>query len=137
MSESSQIPTAPVRTMISPGRYVQGKGAISRPRRGGGGRQTSGATSWGWSVAGCALGGGPGWVPMSHKNGKNPTKKKGRGPGREGGPRPFFFQKKDGVRDGFRDGVRMFWTDVEKKIRISPEKKDGVRDGSVTGLEKW
>lgn len=30
MSESSQNTAAPIRTMISPGRYVQGKGAISR-----------------------------------------------------------------------------------------------------------
>ncbi len=30
MSESTQVPAAPIRTMISPGRYVQGKGAIGR-----------------------------------------------------------------------------------------------------------
>lgn len=30
MSEANQVPAAPIRTMISPGRYVQGKGAIRR-----------------------------------------------------------------------------------------------------------
>ena len=63
--------------------------------------------------------------------------KKRTGSGTGGRTPSFFFQKKDGVRDGFRDGVRMFWTDVEIFFQISPEKKDGVQDGSVTGLEKW